>query len=126
MRTVFAVAVLGASPLLLSCGDRSEPFALQDGCYYGDDGTAVLKVLGEQGMILIPSPIRQVTLRPRTNGNGAYVEVSPGFYLIPPSLRAERSGQPMARFSIEIRPSPTIMIPIEAYGETPVRLGRPC
>lgn len=134
-------AALGILALLLGCGDNSLPFALPDGCYYAEEnGIAVLKVQGEQGLILTPSPVRRggytdnsanpihrVHLRSRVNREGPYLEVSPGFYVEIPGHRAVASGQPMARFSIEVRPTgPTIMIPMEAHGETPVRLGRPC
>jgi hypothetical protein len=135
------LGILVATVLLPGCGDRSSPFALPDGCYYAERyGTAVLRVQGDQGFILTPPPVpdpdapgfapipvRRVHLRPRTDRDGAYVEATPGFYLDHPLFRAVASGQPSVRMAIETGAAgPAILAPIEAYGDVPLRLGRPC
>jgi hypothetical protein len=134
----YGAAVLIASALLAGCGDRSEPFALPDGCYYADDGTPILKVRGEEGLILtpapardlsnvMPAPVRRVRLNPRRDGDRTYVEMTPGILLGDYEHRVQASGQPTARFLIRVRPrGPAILVPIIAYGEMPIMLGRAC
>jgi len=131
---------LAAAALFSGCGDRSEPFALPDGCYYAGDGTAVLRIQGDQGQILTPPPmprpsgmdnsarsIRAVHLDPRVDATGPYVEVTPGVYLETPGFKAVTSGQLRVRFKIETRTArPAIMVFLEASGEEPLTLGPPC
>lgn len=125
-----------AAWLPVACGDESVPYALPDGCYYAEDGVPILRVRGEQGLILTPSPppniagytytpVRSVQLRSRRGREEAYVEVTPGFYLTD-SHGAAKSAEPTGRFIIAHTSSPIIMVPTEAYGSIPVRLGRPC
>lgn len=133
-RGAVAVAVLSS---LAGC-DRSEPLALPDGCYYADDGAPILKVQGEEGLILTPTPgrdlsgtiptaVRRVHISPRVGGDGAFAEVTPGILLMDYQHAVVASGQPMGRFTIDAHPTrPAILIPVTAYGEMPVRLGRPC
>jgi len=55
------------------------------------------------------------------------VEATPGFYLDHPLFRAVASGRPSVRMVIETEAAgPAILAPIEAYGDVPLRLGRPC
>jgi hypothetical protein len=135
------MGILAASALLPGCGDRSVPFPLPNGCYYAEGyDIAVLNVRGEQGLIMTPPPVRdprladetpvpvrRAHLRPRSDRDGAYVEVSPGFYLEPPEFRAVASGQPSVRMAIETGAAgPAILAPIETYGVVRLRPGRPC
>lgn len=134
MRSTLFAAALCTSALLTGCGD--EPFALRDGCYYADDGKPILRVRGEEGDILTPrpapniagypyTPVTRVRLRARTNGTQSYVTVSPGFFLTDSNEAATSSS--MSRFTvINEAGGHTIMVNVEAAGETPVRLGRPC
>jgi hypothetical protein len=115
-------------------GGCSQPFALADGCYYAEGGKPILRVRGEDGILLTPdlpagparyTPVRRVHLSPRVNRDGAYVDVYPGFYLTDSGGAATSS--PTARFAIDTRETPpSIMVNMEASGEEPVRLGRPC
>jgi hypothetical protein len=128
---------VAATLLLSGCGDTSATFELPDGCYYANDGTPILRVRREEGLILTPDPtpnpggytyipVRHVQLRPRANRDGAYIEVTPGFYLTD-THGAAKSGEPTGRFIVNIQASPpVIMVPTEAYGAIPVRPGMPC
>jgi hypothetical protein len=82
MRSIALPAALILSAPLSACGDGSEPFALQDGCYYAAGGQPILRVRGEEGTILTPepasvpggniyTPIHRVRLNPRTGPDGA-------------------------------------------------------
>ena len=134
MRAIALAAALGTSALLAGCGKGSEPFALRDGCYYAENGRPILRVRGEDGTILTPEPapgpneyipVHRVHLNPRVDREGAYVEVSPGFYLTDGDLAATSS--PTSRFTIDAHATPpVIMVNMEAWGAKPVRLGRPC
>jgi hypothetical protein len=134
VKAIALAAVLGASALLAGCGESSEPFALRDGCYYAEDGKPILRVRGEEGTILTPdpapgpnryTPVHRVHLNPRVDRHGAYVEVSPGFYLTG-SNRAATSS-PTSRFTIDTHTTPAvIMVNMEAWGEAPVHLGKSC
>jgi len=126
------------TPALLTGCDGSQPFALRDGCYYDDDGYPIIRVHGEEGVIMTPPPpapsvrghvsrmVHRVHLRARQDRNGAYVEVTPSFYLLD-SHEAATSSDTTTRFAIDTRERPpAIMVHMETWGETPVRLGRPC
>jgi hypothetical protein len=128
------LAAIGASALLAGCSERSEPFALRDGCYYAEDGKPKLRVSGEDGTILTPdpthgpnhfAPVHRVHLRPRVDRQGAYVEVSPGFFLT--AFDEAATSSPTSRFTIDTHSTPpVIMVGMEAWGERPVHLGRSC
>ena len=135
------MGILPVVALLSGCGERSVPFPLPDGCYYAEGyGIAVLRVQRDSGSILTPPPVRdprltdvppvpvrRVHLRPRTDGEGAFVEVTPGFYLEHPQFRAVASGQPSVRMAIEVNATgPAIVAPIEAYGDVRLRRGSFC
>jgi hypothetical protein len=136
VKAIALAAALGSSALLAGCGKGSERFALRDGCYYADNGRPILRVRGEDGIILTPNPapnpgeytytpVDRVHLNPRLDRDGAYVEVSPGFYLTDADQAATSSAT--SRFAIDTRETPpAIMVNMEAWGEKPVRLGRPC
>ena len=115
---------------LSGCGDGSETFALPDGCYYSVNGhRPVLKIERGHGLVLpIDSAVREVRVSPRAHEAGAYLEVTPGFYLKWPSLRAMPSGRGTARFRIESRErgSQVIMVPLEGASEEELRLGPFC
>jgi hypothetical protein len=130
-----AALTLLALALLSGC-DRSEPFALADGCYYDGRGNPILRVHGEEGVLLAPppppgrdgpfSPVHRVRLRPRADRDGAYLEVTPSFFLTD-SSEAATSSDTTARFPIDTMSSPpAIMVSTIASGATPVKLGRPC
>jgi hypothetical protein len=136
LRSIALAAMLGTSTLLAGCGERSEPFALRDGCYYEGNGRPILRVRGEEGIVLTPNPApnragytytpaRRVHLRPRVDRDGTYVEVSPGFYLT--DAHEAATSSPTSRFTIDTRATPpAIMVNTEAYGAIAIRLGRPC
>lgn len=134
-------AGLAAVVLLLSaCGEPSVPFALPDGCYYSEGYGPVLRVEGDQGVLLTPhtrperhlpevtpAPVRRVQLRPRADRGGAYVEVTPSFYLSDLDHSAVHTGPLTGRFAIEAQGRTfAIMIPMDTYGATPATLGLPC
>jgi hypothetical protein len=131
VKAIALAAACGASVLLAGC---DEPFALRDGCYYAEDGKPILRVHGEDGIILTPdppsnparrTPVHRVHLRPRVNRDGAYVDVIPGFYLT--DAHEAATSSPWSRFIIDVHATPpAIMVNTEAWGEIPVRLGRPC
>ena len=117
-----------AAILLFACDDGSGTFALSDGCYHAANGVAVLEIRGSRGLIRsADSNLREVHVSPRVNQEGAYLEVSPGFYLRPPGMRAVVSGQQTTRFRIESRAGgQAILAPIEGAGEEELRLGAVC
>jgi hypothetical protein len=130
-------AILAAATLVPACGDGSAPFALPDGCYYAEDGIPILQVQGDEGLILTPdpapsygyvyTPVRRIHLRPRINRDGAYLEVTPGFYLTDPRHSAARSSEVTGRFTIDARGGRvSILMKTETYGAIPVTPGRPC
>jgi hypothetical protein len=135
MKAIALAAVIG-SALLAGCGERSEPFALRDGCYYAENGKPILRVHGEDGIILTPdpapnpwgysyTPIHRVHLSARVDRHGAYLDLSPGFYLTDNNEAATSS--PTSRFMIDTHATPpVIMVNMEASGETPVHFGGPC
>jgi hypothetical protein len=131
-RGVLRIVISLVVPLLLlpACSDGSGTFALPDGCYYAANGRVpVLKIRGNQALILTPgSEVREAQVRPRVNQEGAYLEVSPGFYLRWPEMKAVANGQRMARFRIESREggSQAILAPIEGASEEELRLGALC
>ena len=133
MKTIVLAAALGGSALLAGC-DRSEPFALRDGCYYSERGNPILRVSGQEGTILTPepthninhfTPIHRVHLSARADRDGAYLDVAPGFFLTGADEAATSS--PTSRFVIDtsVHP-PVIMVGMETWGSEPVHLGRPC
>jgi hypothetical protein len=131
-RAIACAAALLALTLLAGC-DRSEPFALQDGCYYAKSGRPILRVRGEDGIILAPepgpgpnhfTPIHRVHLSARANKDGAYLDVAPGFFL---TGDAAATSSPTSRFAIDTRVAlPVIMVNMVAWGSEPIHLGRPC
>jgi hypothetical protein len=89
----------------------------------------VLDIQGSRGLVRTPgSEVREVRVSPRVNQEGAYLDVSPGFYLTWPGLRAVASGQQTARFRIESREggSQAILVPIEGASEEELRPGAVC
>ncbi|MBV9883455.1 MAG: hypothetical protein JO276_10645 [Sphingomonadaceae bacterium] len=129
-----AIAAAIALSILLAGCDRSEPFALRDGCYYAESGKPILRVRGEDGIILTPepapspnhfTPVHRVHLSARANRDGAYLDVAPGFFLTDDDAAATSS--PTSRFAIDTRVTPpVIMVNMVAWGEEPIYLGGPC
>ncbi|MEA3002345.1 MAG: hypothetical protein QOH81_1133 [Sphingomonadales bacterium] len=134
MKAIALVGSLAMLALLASCGD--ERFALRDGCYYVEDGKPILRVQGEDGIILTPpprpnpagytyTPVRRVHLNPRRGRDGPYVDVTPGFYLT--NAIEVATSSPSSRFRINgPTMQPVIMVGMEGAGERAVRLGPRC
>ena len=127
---MFRASIPLVALLLSACGDGSGTFALPDGCYYSTENRApVLKIEGRRGVVLsADSAVREVRVSPRVDDRGAYLEVSPGFFLKWRSWQAVASGQGTARFRIESRErgSQAILVPIEGASEEELRLGPHC
>ncbi|HEY5712529.1 MAG TPA: hypothetical protein VIT38_11595 [Allosphingosinicella sp.] len=137
-RKLWSAAILAWSIALAGCGETSRPYAIQQGCYYAEDGTPVLRIRGEEGVILTPPPRRDypnsqtrlhlARVRALADSDGPHLEVTPSFYLTdPPGVSALSSSVETARFRIiGQRANPTIMVGAETYGEVPITLGPPC
>jgi hypothetical protein len=127
-RVAFALPAIFA---LTSCGFVAAP--VPEGCYRFSDGTPLFRIIGKQGVAL------SKYARVKTFHIGGWhelsrrtVEITPAFLL--PGLPA---GDPARG---ETMPIPTIgystfafdpkreafQVPVAAWGEEEVRLGRPC
>ena len=122
--------ILPLTSCIAGCGVL--PANVPDGCYRFDDGTPLFKVVGKQGYVLSSGQVKTF----RIGGGHEFwrrsVEISPAFYLpgLPPS--DPRRGNTMAIPSIaystfDFDPvQNTFKVPIAAWGEDDVKLGRPC
>lgn len=120
-QTHIGLGVLVLAVLLLStCGEKSP---LEAGCYYADDGTAILELKENRARVLIPGEVRDLKLR----WYGDYVEVTPAFYLLDPPLRTERNtALKQVRMPIAVKPRPTIQVLYAPAGHLTAALGKPC
>jgi hypothetical protein len=114
------VALLLGVFLLAGCGDKA---ALPAGCYYADDGTALLKLMDGRAHVLIPGEVKDLKLQ----WYGDYVEVTPAFYLLDPPLRTERNtALERVQMPIAVKPLPTIQVLYAPAGHLAAVLGKPC
>jgi len=123
--------MLAVVALLVECTAAS---GLPNGCYYADDGTAVLRVNGTDGEILTPSPVSNSGYTYTSVHHAhfaalfhdpAHILVSPGFYLTD-NHSAAANGWWVSGFAISTQGVPTITVPVEGYGDIVLQRGNPC
>ena len=112
------VAILAAA-VLSGCGDRSR---LPAGCYYGEDGTAVLRIEGNRGVLLVPGQVKEVRLK----WSRGSVRVTPAFYLVDLYRTETNDEGPSARFDYRLSPKPSIQLPFAPAAYVPATLGKSC
>jgi hypothetical protein len=118
-------------PLTLAgCGVL--PADVPDGCYRFDDGTPLFKIAGKQGYVLSKGQVKTFCIGGWHELSRKSVEITPAFYL--PGLPSSDSRRDntiaipsIAYSTFAFDPEKNAFeVPIAAWGEEEVRLGRPC
>jgi|GEM_PF-3008111 len=120
-------------PLIFSlAGCGVLPAHVPDGCYRFDDGTPFFKVIGNQGFVLPNGRVKRFHIGGWHELSRRSVEIRPAFYL--PGLPAgdPRRGETLpipssaySTFAFDPRRN-AFKVPVAAWGEEEVTLGRPC
>ena len=108
------------------------PANVPDGCYRFDDGTPLFKIVDKQGYVLSHGQVKTFRVGGWHEIWRRSVEISPAFYL--PGLPSSdpRRGNTIAIPSIaystfDFDPAQNrFEVPVAAWGEVDVKLGRPC
>jgi hypothetical protein len=123
---VFLPLALG----LAGCGML--PASVREGCYRFDDGVPLFRVVGKRGYVLSKGQVKTFRIGGWHEFSRKSVEIRPAFYL--PGLPAgdPRRGNTIAIPSIaystfDYDPEKNAFrVPVAAWGEEEVKLGRPC
>ena len=99
--------------------------ALPSGCYRAEDGTPILRLEGTEAEMLIPGEVQRAHVRKAYSWRGRKVEVRPSFH-VRGYYESVLNPGPVWRSAVGDERVPAILLPIEAFGEMPVRLGRAC
>lgn len=130
VKKTMLVWFLSLTTALAGCGII--PANVPDGCYRFDDGTPLFKVAGNQGYLLSKGAVNHFRIGSWHELARKSVEIRPAFYL--PGLPASdpRRGEtmpipsiPYSRFAFDPQRN-VFSVPIAAWGEEEVKLGRPC
>ena len=118
-------------PLTLAgCGVL--PADVPDGCYRFDDGTPLFKIAGKQGYVLSKGQVKTFRVGGWHELSRKSVEITPAFYLPgSPSSDPRRDNTiaiPWIAYStFAFDPEKhAFEVPVAAWGEEEVKLGRPC
>lgn len=112
-------AVIFAAMMLSGCGDRPR---LPSGCYYGQDGTAILRLEGDKAFLLVPGQVGEVNLK----WSGRSVQVTPAFYLVDLYRTEINDEGHSARFDYRLDPKPSLRLPLAPAAHISAILGKPC
>jgi len=118
-------------PLTLAgCGML--PADVPDGCYRFDDGTPLFKIAGKQGYVLSKGQVKTFRIGGWHELSRKSVEITPGFYLPGLPSTDPRRGNTItipsiaySTFAFDAEKN-AFNVPVAAWGEEEVKLGRPC
>ena len=120
--------VLPGFLILASCQPPAPGPELTDGCYYAGN-QPVIKIVGDEGQILIPGNLNSVRVSRSRDRNTSMAAFSPGFFIETESrMRVIRQNQ-FPKYYYMISPFsrvPTILIPTESKELVQIRLGSNC
>jgi hypothetical protein len=108
------------------------PANVPEGCYRFDDGTPLFKIVGQQGFVLSNGQVKKFHVGGWHEFSRQSVEITPAFLLSGRPSGDPRRGNTVAIPSIAYSTfafdpeKTTLQIPVAAWGEDEVKLGRPC
>lgn len=122
--------ILPLTLCLTGCGVL--PANVRDGCYRFDDGTPLFKVVGKHGYVLAKGQVKTFRIGGWHELSRKSVEITPGFYLPGLPSTDPRRGNTItipsiaySTFAFDAEKN-AFNVPVAAWGEEEVKLGRPC
>ena len=130
MRAKNLTIILPLTLCLTGCGVL--PANVRDGCYRFDDGTPLFKIAGKQGYVLSKGQVKTFRIGGWHELSRKSVEITPGFYLPGLPSTDPRRGNTItipsiaySTFAFDAEKN-AFNVPVAAWGEEEVKLGRPC
>ena len=130
MRAMDLAIILPLTLCVAGCGVL--PADVPDGCYRFDDGTPLFKIAGKQGYVLSKGQVKTFRIGGWHELSRKSVEITPGFYLPGLPSTDPRRGNTItipsiaySTFAFDAEKN-AFNVPVAAWGEEEVKLGRPC